>query len=94
MNYYKKDSNPLIRAPEDSIAAHELIYTETGKCVKKIYIEDNVFYIDVIESVLNEGETMSNLTPTQLELFWKLSKTKLNKYYEDSSRNKRRRVLS
>jgi hypothetical protein len=94
MNYYKKESTPLLPITEDDIAAHQLVYTETGRCIKKVYIDDKVFFIDIVGSVLNDGETLSNLTETQLDLFWRLSRTKLNNYYENTNRSKRRRIFS
>lgn len=86
MKYYRRNSNPLFGLKEDQIKAGEITYNELGKCVKKIYIDDNIYFVEVIESVLNEGETMSGLTPLQLELFWKLSKNKLKKY-EDKDKD-------
>jgi hypothetical protein len=80
MQYYRVNSTPLERVPEERIKAGELVYTELGKCVKKIYIGDDIYFIEVVESVLNEGETMTELTPLQLSMFWKLSKNKLEKH--------------
>lgn len=82
MKYYKKNSNPLLELAEDQIRLGEIVYNELGKCVKKVYVDDNVYFIEVVESVLTEGETVSKLTPIQLDLFWTLSKTKL-KNHED-----------
>jgi hypothetical protein len=80
MKYYRKDSQPLVALSEDRIKAGELAYNELGKCVKKVYVDDNIYFVEVLESVLNEGETMSELTPLQLELFWKLSNSKIRKH--------------
>jgi len=80
MNYYRKGSEPLVRLTEDKIKAGEITYNELGKCVRKVYLNDNVYFVEVVESVLNEGETMSELTPLQLELFWKLSRNKFQRY--------------
>jgi len=77
MKYYKKNSNPLKLLPEDQIRAGEIVYNELGRCVKKVYIDDNIYFIEVVESVLNEGELLSELTEIQLSLFWTLSKNKL-----------------
>jgi hypothetical protein len=94
MNYYGINTNPLILLKEEGIAAHDLVYNELGKCVKKVYIDDRIFFIDILESVLTEGETLSGLTDTQLDLFWTLSKNKLNNYNENSHRHNRGRLLS
>jgi hypothetical protein len=80
MKYYKPYSEPLVGLSEDRIKAGDVVYNELGKCVRKIYVDDNVYFVEVIESVLHEGETMSELTPLQLELFWKLSRNKFHKY--------------
>ena len=84
MKYYRKESEPLIRLSEDEIRAGDVVYDELGRCVRKMYINDNVYFVEVIESVLNEGEIMSSLTPLQLELFWKLSRSKFSKYENKS----------
>ena len=84
MKYYRKNSDPLIALGEDQIKAGEIVYNELGFCVKKVYIDDTIYFIEVVESVLNEGELVSKLTKRQLELFWTLSKTKL-KEHEDKN---------
>jgi len=88
MKYYKKNSQPLDQLSEDDIKAGEIVYNELGKCVKKIYIDNNIYFIEVVESVLNDGETLSNLTSKQLSLFWTLSKNKL-KDHENKRKGKR-----
>lgn len=80
MRYYRKSSNPLIELSEEQVKAGEIVYSELGKCVKKVYVEDNVYFVEVVESVLNEGETIPKLTDLQLSLFWTLSKNKLKEY--------------
>jgi hypothetical protein len=80
MNYYRVNSEPLILLSEDRIKAGELVYSELGTCVRKVHVDNNVYYVEVLESVLNEGEIMSELTPTQLDLFWKISRNKLKKH--------------
>jgi hypothetical protein len=84
MTFYRTGSNPLKPLAEDKIKAGEIVYNELGKCVKKIYIEDSVYFVEILDSVLMEGETMSNLTPVQLGLFWTLSKNKFKKYENKS----------
>ena len=93
MKYYRKDSKPLIAMTEDQVRAGEIVYSELGKCVKKVYIDDNIYFIEVVESVLNEGETMSQLTDLQLDLFWTLSRNKLQKH-EDKNKNSRSHIFS
>jgi len=93
MKYYRKNSNPLVVLKEDQVKAGDIVYNELGKCVKKIYVEDVIYFVEVLESVLNEGETMSELTETQLDLFWKLSKNKFKKY-EDKDKDIRSHLLS
>lgn len=86
MKYYKSYSEPLVGLSEEKIKAGDIVYNELGKCVRKVYIGENVYFVDVVESVLNDGETMSELTPLQLELFWKLSRSKFRKY-EDKDKD-------
>ena len=92
MKYYKPNQSPLVPLTENKVSAGSIVYNELGKCVKKVYIDDNIYFVEVMESVLNEGETMSELTPIQLDLFWKLSKNKLQKY-EDKNKSERRHLL-
>ena len=80
MKYYISNSEPLVQVTEEKIRAGDIVYNELGKCVKKVYVDDNVYFVEVLESVLNDGETMSELTPLQLELFWKLSRSKFRKH--------------
>jgi hypothetical protein len=84
MKYYRVNSEPLIQLSEDRIKAGELVYNELGTCVRKVYVDSNVYFVEVLESVLNEGEIVSELTPTQLDLFWRLSRNKL-KIYENKN---------
>lgn len=93
MKYYIKSSNPLIPLSEEKVKAGDIVYNELGTCVRKIYVNDNIYFVEVLESVLNEGETVSNLTPIQLDLFWKLSNNKFKKY-EDKDQDTRRYLLS
>jgi len=97
MNYYERFSQPLKRLSEDQISAGSFVYNELGTCVQKIIRNDEVYFIDVIESVLKDGEVMSELTPNQLVLFWALSRSKLQKQGierdETKSTNKRKRIL-
>ncbi len=92
MKYYKSNSQPLVSLNEEQVKAGELVYTELGKCVKKIYLDENVYFVEVVESVLNDGETLSNLTPLQLGLFWKLSNNKLSKH-ENKNQSTRGHIL-
>ena len=80
MKYYRPYSEPLFGVTEDKVKAGDIVYNELGKCVRKVYVDDNIYFVEVLESVLNEGETMSELTPIQLGLFWKLSRSKFHKY--------------
>lgn len=80
MKYYKVNSEPLIQLSEDRIKAGDLVYNELGTCMRKVYVDSNVYFVEVLESVLNEGEIVSELTPTQLDLFWRLSRNKLKTY--------------
>lgn len=90
MKYYRPNSVPLEELCLDNISALDCVYDELGKYVQKIYHKDEVYFVDLLDSVLNEGEIMSDLTELQLELFWALSKTKLNRYYETKDTGKRR----
>lgn len=95
MNYYEKYSQPLKRISVDDIPAGGITYNELGTCVQKNYIKGEVYFVDLIESVLRDGETISDLSNPQLTLFWALSRTKLKKLDEDETnyRGKRKRVL-
>ena len=93
MKYYKLNSEPLLQISEDRIKAGDIVYNELGKCVRKMYIEDTIYFIEVLESVLNDGETMSELTPLQLNMFWRLSRTKFKKY-ENKNQDPRKYILS
>ena len=93
MKYYRPNSTPLQPIKEENIKAGEAVYNELGQYVRKVYVQDSLYFIEVLESALHEGEVMSELTPKQLELFWALSRTKLHKY-ENKDRGQRRRVLS
>lgn len=86
MKYYRFNSNPLKPMSEDQVKAGEIVYNELGKCVKKLYVDENVYFVEYLESVLVDGEVMSELTPLQLELFWKLSNNKLQKH-EDKGKD-------
>ena len=92
MKYYRGNTSPLVAVSEDKVQAGDIVYNELGKLVKKIYIGEDIYFIEVLESVLNDGETMSDLTPLQLEMFWKLSNTKFRRY-EDQNKDTRRYIL-
>ena len=86
MKYYKPFSKPLIGVSEDRIKAGDVVYNELGKCVRKVYLNDSIYFVEVCESVLADGETMSELTPVQLGLFWTLSRNKA-KNHEDKDQD-------
>ena len=86
MKYYRANSKTLKPLAENDVKAGEIVYNELGRCVKKIYSGESVYFVEFLESVLTEGETMTNLTPLQLELFWKLSNNKLRKH-EDQNKD-------
>jgi len=86
MKYYRRNSMPLIELDENHVRAGELVYNELGKCVKKVYINDNVYFIEVVESALNDGELLSKLDDKQLSLFWTLSKNIL-KAHENKNKS-------
>jgi hypothetical protein len=88
MKYYKKNSKPLIPQSEEQVRAGDIVYNELGKCVKKVYVDDVVYFVEVVESVLNDGELVSELTDNQLSLFWTLSKNKFREH-EDKNKNSR-----
>lgn len=92
MKYYMTDSIPLRSVAADDIAAGNFAYDELGKYVKKVYQEGSAYFVELIDSVLMDGEVLSELTPLQLQLFWALSRTKRRKYnelkYKDSDRRR------
>jgi hypothetical protein len=86
MKYYRFNSNPLVPMTADQVRAGDMVYNELGKCVKKIYSGETVYFVEYLDSVLIDDEVMSDLTPLQLELFWKLSNSKLRKH-EDKDKD-------
>jgi len=78
MRYYKPFSRPLVELQEDDIPLGGVVYDELGRCVQKIfsYSSGNFFFVEVVPSVLREGEILSDLTDNQLQLFWALSKNR------------------
>jgi len=93
MKFYKPDTNPLVSLKEEEIKAGQMVYNELGQYVKKMYVSDEVYFVEILESVLQEGETMSELTPLQLKLFWSLSRNKLTAYNEYKGKRSRRRIF-
>jgi hypothetical protein len=89
MKYYRINNNELIELSEHEVKAGDLVYNSLGKCCRKIYIEDNIYFIEVVDSVLNEGETVSTLTPRQIQLFCSLSRSKMKKYYANKDQDQR-----
>lgn len=85
MYYYKADSIPLEAFTEEEIDVGTIVYNEIGKCMRKIAIGKKLYMVEVCDSVLNEGELMSDLTLNQLQLFWTLSTNKLKKLQNSSS---------
>lgn len=77
MTYYKYQSMPLEVIKEEDVKTNERVYDELGKCRKKVLLNGNSYMVEVHDSVLREGELVSNLTDAQLKLFWTLSKNKL-----------------
>ena len=89
MKYYITDSMPLSEVTEERIGAGDCVYNELGQYVKKVYQDESVYFVDLVDSVLNDGEVLSELTQMQLGLFWALSRTKRNKYNELKNKRKR-----
>jgi hypothetical protein len=80
IQHYYPNYTPLKKVVEDELEHNDIIYDEFGRCKRKIIIKRLSYYIDICDSVLIDGELMTNLTvPLQLELFWKLSKHKLKR---------------
>jgi len=79
LQYYYTNYSPLKKVVLDELEHNDIVYDEFGRCKRKIVIRDNSYFIDVCDSVLMDGELLVNLTPLQLELFWKLSKHKLKR---------------
>ena len=79
LQYYYTNYSPLKKVILDELEHNDVVYDEFGRCKKKLIIKDHSYFIDICDSVLMDGELMTNLTKLQLELFWKLSKTKLKK---------------
>ena len=79
LQYYYTNYTPLKKVKLDELEHNDIVYDIFGRCKRQIIIRNNSYFIDICDSVLMEGELLVNLTELQLELFWKLSKSKLKK---------------
>lgn len=80
--FYKQNSVPLDITVSPKV--NDIVYTDDGDCYKCIRSETEALRFEKLhDSVLNSGEYLNDLTKLQLELFWKLSKTELEKLNKD-----------
>ncbi len=80
MFYYKIGTVPLEAVEDRDITDRQAVYDELGKLMQKITVGEKEYMVELLDSVLNEGELLRDLTVGQLELFWTLSKNKRHKY--------------
>lgn len=80
MFYYKIGTIPLEAVEEKDLEDRQAVYDEFGRLVQKIAVKDDEYIVELMDTVLNEGELLRDLTVPQLELFWTLSKNKRTKY--------------
>ena len=48
--------------------------------MQKLIVKEKEYMVELMDTVLVEGELLRDLTIPQLELFWTLSNKKRNKY--------------
>lgn len=85
MEYYKKDSNPLMPIQEGDIALGQLVYDNFGRCLQKVSVNEKILLVQKEPSVLYEDVLLSDLdTDLSIDLFWTLSRNKL----KDGSKHK------
>ena len=80
MYYYRIGSIPLEAVEESDIEDRQAVYNELGKFMQKLIVKEKEYMVELMDTVLVEGELLRDLTITQLELFWTLSKNKRYKY--------------
>jgi len=80
MYYYKIGSIPLEAVEESDIQDRQAVYNELGKFMQKLIVKEKEYMVELMDTVLVEGELLRDLTIPQLELFWTLSNKKRNKY--------------
>jgi hypothetical protein len=80
MFYYKIGTIPLEAVEEEGVKDRQAVYNEFGKLMQKFTAGEKEYMVELLDSVLNEGELLRDLTIPQLELFWVLSKNKRIKY--------------
>ena len=80
MYYYRIGTIPLEAVEDKNVDDRQAVYDEMGKLMQKISVGQKEYMVELLDSVLNEGELLRDLTVTQLELFWTLSKNKRYKY--------------
>lgn len=80
MIYYKIGTVPLEAVEYEEIKDRQAAYDEMGKLMQKFVVKDKEYMVELMDTVLVEGELLRDLTVTQLELFWTLSKNKRLKY--------------
>jgi len=73
MYYYRIGTIPLEAVEDKNIDDRQAVYNELGKLMQKFIVDRKVYMVELVDSVLNEGELLRDLTVTQLELFWTLS---------------------
>ena len=71
MKFYKNNVSPLELVEFEDMKEGELYIWSNGMRIK--VVDENTFEMDK-GSALVEGENVEDLTPKQLELFWKLMK--------------------
>jgi len=80
MFYYKIGTIPLEAVEDKDVEDRQAVYDEFGKLMQKYTVEEQEYMVELMDTVLIEGELLRELTVPQLELFWTLSKNKRTKY--------------
>ena len=80
MFYYRIGTVPLEAVESKEVTDRQAVYDEMGKLMQKMVVGEKEYMVELQDTVLIEGELLRDLTVTQLELFWTLSKFKRNKY--------------
>ena len=81
MRFYKNNVSPLQEVPLGDLLDGRIYVNEEG--IRMWYCESESELEVIQSSALNLGERMEDLTPVQLELYWKLMN---NKYDSDNTR--------
>lgn len=73
MKFYRVNyGSSLEEISKDEILAGEYAIDSFGRLVKAVHVDGDGYIVIEKDSPLNDGELVEDLTPLQLDLFWKL----------------------